>query len=399
MMLDDLQMLEAPDRSFTRDRDRYRKIFHLTIKDHSPSFWETDCLMVSVSAGKGTIIINGAEITVEEGDFGVLHSYHVFSFQSDPASPLSLDAVIYPYPELVLMTFATEATDAVSDSVFYRPDRTEQGRIREFIRLLEDEFSDPATSQLICNTLLSQLMYTTTRSSVLKPAVASPGSMLLYEIASASFSDFSIEQLARKCGLSAREINRILRKTCGTDFRGALNHCRLSNAYSMLLRENTSMLLLALESGFQNESSFYRSFRDCFGSTPFEYKNELKQLLGIEHTGTDENVLEIEAYILNHFREPIHVNSCSQALFLSKDAINAALQKKYGSGTSFSNYLTSARLRYAAGLLTMSSIPVIDTALDSGFNSIHTFIRCFKQAYGTTPSEYRKQYKEAEHDS
>ena len=74
-----------------------------------------------------------------------------------------------------------------------------------------------------------------------------------------------------------------------------------------------------------------------------------------------------------------------------------SLKEKYGADAGFNSFLAIFRIRYAEGLLTMSTIPIIDVALDSGFNSVHTFIRTFKKYNQMTPSEYRAMYKEGEY--
>ncbi len=65
------------------------------------------------------------------------------------------------------------------------------------------------------------------------------------------------------------------------------------------------------------------------------------------------------------------------------------LFKEY-TGQSFLNYLNSYRVKQAEKLLKSTELPVLDIALESGFNSLPTFNRIFKRVKGCSPTYYRK---------
>jgi AraC family transcriptional regulator len=58
-------------------------------------------------------------------------------------------------------------------------------------------------------------------------------------------------------------------------------------------------------------------------------------------------------------------------------------------GESVKEYVRRLRLERAASRLRLSSAPVIDIALNAGYNSHEAFTRSFKYAFGTAPSQYR----------
>jgi len=65
------------------------------------------------------------------------------------------------------------------------------------------------------------------------------------------------------------------------------------------------------------------------------------------------------------------------------------LFKEY-TGQSFLNYLNYYRVKQAEKLLKSTERPVLDIALESGFNSLATFNRIFKKLKGCSPTYYRK---------
>lgn len=58
-------------------------------------------------------------------------------------------------------------------------------------------------------------------------------------------------------------------------------------------------------------------------------------------------------------------------------------------GKSFRTYLNEIRTNKAASLLSTTGMPVVDIALECGFNSVRTFNRVFKTNKGNTPSSMR----------
>ena len=59
-------------------------------------------------------------------------------------------------------------------------------------------------------------------------------------------------------------------------------------------------------------------------------------------------------------------------------------------GQNFLNYLNSYRARQAEKLLKHSEKPILEVALESGFNSLATFNRTFRKVKGCSPTFYRK---------
>lgn len=88
---------------------------------------------------------------------------------------------------------------------------------------------------------------------------------------------------------------------------------------------------------------------------------------------------------------------CTENLSLDVMAKNAGFSKyhfcrlfKEFTGTTFHDYLTNSRILWAKNLLGSSSISITEISMRSGFNSLSTFNRIFREQMGCTPSEYRK---------
>ena len=93
-------------------------------------------------------------------------------------------------------------------------------------------------------------------------------------------------------------------------------------------------------------------------------------------------------YVDEHFAEKISLEDMSARTGFSKFHFSR-LFKKY-TGCNFSDYLCARRINEARMLLMVRETSVTDVAISSGFSSISTFNRVFKQKTGFSPSEYRQ---------
>ncbi len=92
--------------------------------------------------------------------------------------------------------------------------------------------------------------------------------------------------------------------------------------------------------------------------------------------------------------------NCEYELTLESVAENIGFSPCYFSrvfkqtvGYHFVEYLTLQRVRQAQTLLAETNASITDISYQSGFKSISTFNRVFRQYRGCSPSEYRKYYQ------
>lgn len=97
---------------------------------------------------------------------------------------------------------------------------------------------------------------------------------------------------------------------------------------------------------------------------------------------------EIDTCIKNHNDEALTLEHLSHKLGYSEFHISRKFKEI--SGMQFRDYLRYRRLAFALKELRDTENGILDIALDYGFSSHEAFTRAFKEAYGITPSEYRK---------
>lgn len=98
---------------------------------------------------------------------------------------------------------------------------------------------------------------------------------------------------------------------------------------------------------------------------------------------------DVMDYIDTHYMEELDLNEIASSIGFSKYHFSR-LFKQYTNYT-FCNYISHRRVQAAEELLAQPDLSITEIALQSGFPSISTFNRIFRQYKSCTPSEYRNK--------
>lgn len=98
-------------------------------------------------------------------------------------------------------------------------------------------------------------------------------------------------------------------------------------------------------------------------------------------------------YKIFMFVEKNFDNDCSLTQLSKETGYDYSYLSRYFKktiGISFNSYVTHFRLSHACYLLENTTLPILQCAYDSGFTSLRSFNRCFKEHLKITPSQYLK---------
>lgn len=101
-------------------------------------------------------------------------------------------------------------------------------------------------------------------------------------------------------------------------------------------------------------------------------------------------VNRIVEYVENNYTEDITLDRMAEMAGFSKCYFSRVFSKQTGIG--FSRFLLKKRIAVAAHLLSTTRLSVVQVSAQSGFSSLSTFNRTFKEIHGCSPSEYRALY-------
>lgn len=105
------------------------------------------------------------------------------------------------------------------------------------------------------------------------------------------------------------------------------------------------------------------------------------------YSNNDQIRLAID-YIENNFKENITLDKISSICNLSSCYFSKLFKKEIG--INFNTYLNNKKIEYAKEVLKTTDMPILNIALDLGFDDCAYFIKVFKKVEGITPKKYRE---------
>lgn len=97
---------------------------------------------------------------------------------------------------------------------------------------------------------------------------------------------------------------------------------------------------------------------------------------------------DVNEYISEHYTETIYLEDLAKYCHLSKYYF--AHQFKVITNLTFYEYLIVYRLDIAKNLLSTTKLPISEIAMQSGFATVRSFNRVFKENFDCSPTQYRK---------
>ncbi|TVR48644.1 MAG: AraC family transcriptional regulator [Puniceicoccaceae bacterium] len=88
------------------------------------------------------------------------------------------------------------------------------------------------------------------------------------------------DEVARQAGISPGHFSRLLKERTGRSFTELLRQCRIDLACDLLRSTERSLAEIAAECGFCDQSYFTRVFQDVKGTTPKQFRSDLRTTEG-----------------------------------------------------------------------------------------------------------------------
>ncbi|MGM7724241.1 AraC family transcriptional regulator [Metabacillus sp. Hm71] len=122
----------------------------------------------------------------------------------------------------------------------------------------------------------------------------------------------------------------------------------------------------------------------------FERNRKGKQIHSISnnHSAKKGIIWDIIQYIHLHYQEDITLSKLAKQFHVSVPYLSELFKEHVG--LNFVHFLHEIRIRHACSLLTSTTIPVTEIALEVGYQSFQTFSRVFKEQKKISPSAFRK---------
>lgn len=119
------------------------------------------------------------------------------------------------------------------------------------------------------------------------------------------------------------------------------------------------------------------------------FKTEISQSEYHQSEKYMERLTSVMSYVKQHYTEAVSLQDISDYLALNP-AYFTRFFKKY-MGMTFTEYLNSIRLRYIYEDVLSTDLPIQTILEKNGFTNYKLFMRMFRETYGGTPSQKRKE--------
>ena len=138
-------------------------------------------------------------------------------------------------------------------------------------RMLSEDRRDDIGSRTLLKTEAIGLLVRLARMSGNSVPSNNPVGGLIDEVERTSFEPWTVDEAARRSGLSRRQFTKVFREETGRTFVEALTLFRISRVKELLSTGGYSVAGAAYASGFGDIAHFYRTFKRYEGTTPLRW--------------------------------------------------------------------------------------------------------------------------------
>ena len=109
---------------------------------------------------------------------------------------------------------------------------------------------------------------------------------------------------------------------------------------------------------------------------------------GDSYSDTENLLMRIFRFVDQNLRAECSLTDAAKSLGYDHSYISRFFKK--ATGMSYNSYVNSCRLNHAGYLLKNSDYSILECAVESGYKSLRSFNRNFKEYFSMTPNEYRE---------
>ena len=245
--------------------------------------------MMYMCQGSVTHLIEGRELVLRQGEFLLLNQHLYHSIRRAERRDIGVNFIVLPEffdAVLDMLDGGNVLTDFLVDTL-----RGESGKIRflhckvadvpEIQNLIENllyslvwrKRDEEKLNQTTMMLLFMHLMNHPDRIDVGKRYEYENSIMMtVLRYVDMHYKDADLTALSQSLNHSLSSLSRVIRRNTGCTFKELLQKKRFLVARGMLRKTNLSINDIAAAVGYENNSYFYRRFREKYGVSPKEYR-------------------------------------------------------------------------------------------------------------------------------
>lgn len=233
-----------------------------------------------VTAGKGTVFVNGVPLAVRAGDICINFPGDKHRIESDAGDPLRFDFMAFTVQDEGLKNAydALLSTHARPEARLFRDERV-SALVGD---ALNEIHSKGEFSLFLSRALFVQILVRSLRAlhKIPVPALAPTNAELLCEsimhhIDSHLYSMHSLNELASVTGYSYGYLSALFKRTTGTTLSSYFHTRRLEEVRTLLAQTVRTVTDIADALNYASVYALSRAFREQYGISPREYRKSL----------------------------------------------------------------------------------------------------------------------------
>ena len=138
----------------------------------------------------------------------------------------------------------------------------------------------------------------------------------------------------------------------------------------------------------------YEEFGTCIDNLKISLFEQRISAAAEPEKQEERTITGITRYLQEHLAEEISLSVLADHFHLNPQYISQLFKNEIG--VNFLAYLTNIRMEKAKKLLLSTSLSITEVAEQSGYWDYRVFTKVFKKSEGITPSQYRRDFLEAD---
>lgn len=254
-----------------------------------PMHWHDEIEIIYVINGRAVYTVDFEEYIIEEGDIlfippASLHSFAQYENEEFDAATVifSMNMVNNSQMDICSIKYIMPIfNNEVYLGPIIRSGTPEATELAEYIKKVAYEHINKQTGyelrvrigflDIIQYCYLHTLYTGEKKISTMKRSAEQIKNVINY-IEEHYMDRITLEELAQFANLSVYHLSHLFKKCTGQSTNEYINNYRLTKAAGRLLEDNSAVLNIAIDCGYNNISYFNRAFKNKYGMTPGEYR-------------------------------------------------------------------------------------------------------------------------------
>lgn len=167
--------------------------------------------------------------------------------------------------------------------------------------------------------------------------------------------------------------------------------CGLCFPFRAIMQTYTMLDKLSHNQGFYSVIDFLTLLYELSQFADEAYALSSSAFARVELHTDSRRVKRVQEYINEHYQEEFRLGDLAEMVGMAEVSFSRFF--KLRTGKSLSEFVIDIRIGHATRLLVDSTMSVAEICYDCGFNNLSNFNRIFKKRKGSSPKEFRDNYR------